>query len=105
MVRTSPMMKPVMPTSGKDLYPMAKHCRMNSFPSSGMAKSSLKNRPMNTAASPAPLKLRCKAMFKINNLQPDGSPKNAASKLVIKDSYLRSGVKKGGGYFQLNRHG
>jgi hypothetical protein len=74
------MIKPVIPTRGNDLYPMAKHCRMNSLPSNGREKSSLKNLPMNTEASPAPSRLRCRVMFKIDSLTGSSEKQGAASR-------------------------
>ena len=57
MVSTSPIINPVIPTSGSDLYPIIKHCRKNSLNSKGGVTSSLKNLPTNSERFPASSKL------------------------------------------------
>ena len=50
MVNTSPIMKPVMPTKDRDLYPIRKDCFINSLNSYGGFNTSLKKRSVNTVS-------------------------------------------------------
>ena len=63
-------MKPVMATSGNDLYPMMKHWRMNSFISNGEVTTSRKNRAVKRETFPASLKFLFNCTIKIFFLVP-----------------------------------
>jgi hypothetical protein len=50
---TNPSIKPVIPTSEKDLFPIIKHCLRNSFHSKPVLNIFLKKPPIKTTWSPA----------------------------------------------------
>ena len=63
MVSTNPIIKAVIPTKGKDLYPIIKHCLKNSCHSYLGFHHVLIKRPVKTAISP----ISCKNIFEIED--------------------------------------